>query len=254
VRWILAVLLVGCGRLDFANHAIDGARGPLDSSDALDGHDEDGDGIPDSIDPCPWVAGDNADSDGDGVGDACDPDPGLPNSIQVFSTLQPDARPLLADTTDYTQEADDLRFAGITDGGAIPYPIANSVVEIGFTISALLGSGQHQLAMGGQKGVPYYFVELDDNTPTKDVAVVVYDGSTYMNLAAQNTAGMHPGVGLIRLTADATGQTYTIDAGWVGEMYHAQASVAGYAGAPALQFSVNGLDVQFRYLAIVKRP
>jgi hypothetical protein len=254
VRVALVILLAGCGRLDFANRTIDASRADSPAGDALTGHDEDGDGIPDAFDPCPWVAGDMTDSDGDGVGDACDPDPGKPNTIAVFSTLQPGDRPLLTDTSAYTQEADDLRYAGITAGGTIPYPIASSVVEIGFTITQLLGTGQHQLAMGGQKPAPYYFIELDDNTPTEDVAVVDYDGTSYMTLASQMHGGLHPGVGLIRLTTDIAGPTYRIDAGWVGEMYEATGIVTGYTGAPALQFAVNGLDVQFRYLAIVSRP
>ena len=194
------------------------------------------------------------DSDGDGIGDACDPDPGLPDKIEVFTTLQPGDQPLLSDTTDYTQEADDLRYAGISDGGVIPYPIASSVVEIGFTINSLVGTGQHQLAMGGQGASPYYFIELNDDAAVQDVAVVVFDSGTYTSLGTQDHHGVHPGVGLIRLTTDLGGPTYTIDAGWTGEMYHAAGTVTGYTGAPGLQFAVNGLDVQFRYLAIVKRP
>jgi hypothetical protein len=246
------ILIAGCGRLDFTARAQDAATDV--AADAVTGHDEDGDGIPDLIDPCPWVAGDMTDSDGDGVGDACDPDPGLHDTIEVFTTLQPGDQPLLTNTTDYTQEADDLRFTGIVGGGVVPYPIADSVVEIGFTVISVIGTGQHQLAMGGQKPDPYYFIELDENTTVKDAAVVEYDGANYTNLDAQADNGFHPGVGLIRLTADLAGPTYAIDAGWIGEMYHAQASVPGYAGAPGLQFAVNGLDVQFRYLAIVKRP
>jgi hypothetical protein len=44
------------------------------------GLDTDGDGIPDSVDNCPYVANqDQADSDGDGIGDACDDCPTDPN-------------------------------------------------------------------------------------------------------------------------------------------------------------------------------
>src|SRR5690348_6260060 len=44
------------------------------------GHDEDGDGIDDACDRCPYIASltGDPDSDGDGVGDDCDPHPGAP--------------------------------------------------------------------------------------------------------------------------------------------------------------------------------
>ena len=47
-------------------------------------HDEDGDGVPDCMDVCPGIAGDQADSDHDGVGDMCDPQPGKQDMLVKF--------------------------------------------------------------------------------------------------------------------------------------------------------------------------
>ena len=83
-RIALALLLGGCSQvfgLEPPATAVDGSA-PADTRDVdapqgCDAHDFDGDGISDSCDMCPHVAGTNADSDGDGVGDACDPRPSM---------------------------------------------------------------------------------------------------------------------------------------------------------------------------------
>lgn len=49
-----------------------------------DAPDEDGDGLPDACDSCPYDADNGGDLDGDGVGDACDPRPGLRDTLAYF--------------------------------------------------------------------------------------------------------------------------------------------------------------------------
>jgi len=52
------------------------------------GNDDDGDGLVDTLDPCPADSGDATDGDGDGVGDACDPSPMLAgDSIAAFYSM-----------------------------------------------------------------------------------------------------------------------------------------------------------------------
>ena len=48
-------------------------------------HDEDGDGVPDDCDLCPQLAIDGEDLDCDGIGAACDPNDALPNTRQFFA-------------------------------------------------------------------------------------------------------------------------------------------------------------------------
>lgn len=60
----------GGGRVDAGPIAIDA----LDAAPCVGaGQDEDGDGVADVCDLCPYRSGDQGDSDGDGVGDDCDP-------------------------------------------------------------------------------------------------------------------------------------------------------------------------------------
>jgi hypothetical protein len=69
-------LVSGCGN-NIQEH---GDAGVIDGHVADNGliaeGDDDGDGVPNAVDNCPFVSnGDQADWDGDGIGDPCDPDP-----------------------------------------------------------------------------------------------------------------------------------------------------------------------------------
>ena len=239
--------VAGCGRLDFT------ARGADASADAVTGHDEDGDGIPDVIDPCPWVAGDMTDSDGDGVGDACDPDPGAHDTLALFAPLTSDLPVAFADGLgSWTQRADTLYLDDGSVGDIIAPTLDNTVIEIGFTIISTPGMFQHQIAIGTTGTTkPFYFVELNDNMGAYDVAVADYDGTQYNMLAQTDPGAMHPGLGLIRLTTDPT-PSFTVDTGWVGQMYHQAAATPGYVPASA-KLIVNGLELELRYIAVIER-
>lgn len=246
---LLVGLLAGCGRLDFT------ARGADASADTVTGHDEDGDGIPDSIDPCPWVAGDMMDSDGDGVGDACDPDPGQPDTLALFAPLTSDLPVVFTDALDsWTQRADTLYLNDGSVANNIPQPLDHTVVEVGFTILSTPTTFQHQIAIGTDTaGQPFYFVELNDNMGAYDVAVSEYDGTQYNMLAQQDPGAMHPGLGLIRLSTDAT-PSFTVDAGWVGQMYHLSAATPSFTPGVTPRLIVNHLELELRYIAVIQRP
>jgi hypothetical protein len=89
----LTCLLGSCDWLVGLHHLparpIDGAP-PSDAVDAVSidaplGHDEDGDGVPDTADVCPNIFDPSqTDTDGDGVGDACDPHMNLPIDQIVY--------------------------------------------------------------------------------------------------------------------------------------------------------------------------
>lgn len=255
IRWaVLALALASCGRLGFDVPA--GVEAPDGGADtAMVGHDEDGDGLPDDIDPCPATAGDATDSDSDGVGDACDPHPATPgDSIAVFSPLTPDDQPF--DNPDFMQEADDLRAIGGMASLVWPMPFTAGRIEVGFDILEVLGAGQHQVSSGVERSAPYYFVELNENGPIHDAAVVSYDTTNgYQTLGAMDHAGFHTGRGILRYDVTTVGTPhFQLVAGWEGELYTAAGETPQYDGGFDVRFIMNGVDVQLRYVLIVRSP
>lgn len=247
---VLVVLLAlgACGRRDFdalADAAHDG------SSDALAGHDEDGDGIPDSIDPCPHVAGDRTDTDGDGVGDACDPNPTSPTEHWLlFATMQA-GDTAFDDIAGATQEADSLRFT-TNNSPALTIALDKARIDLGWTANAVVGSSQHQIAFGidSAAATEYYFCELnDDAMGIRDAAIVQFDGTSgYTQLDQVDPGAFHAGVGFSRLDA---GTTSSLETGWTGQLYNLSAATPAFIGGTDIRFSFNGLDVSIRYLAII---
>jgi hypothetical protein len=246
---ILAVLAGSGCRLHFEEQANDaGADGSVDV--AAVSHDEDGDGLPDSADPCPHVAGDATDTDGDGVGDACDVHPSTPTERwRLFSPLTPGTNPF---DQPLSQNADSLQVSGDSAFFSLAETLQTVRIDLGFQINALFGTGQHQIAFGLDTGAtPYYFIELNENTSVKDFNLAKLDMSMYTSVGEAPTAGMHPGTGFIRLDADATSQVWTGYGGWIGELYNIMGSTPGYTGAPLVKFAINGLDVDLRYIAVI---
>ena len=188
---VLVVLLAlgGCGRRDF-DERIDAAVTHDATFDGVTGHDEDGDGFPDSIDPCPHVAGDLTDTDGDGVGDACDPNPTTATEHWVlFATMQA-GDTAYNDITGTMQEAGLARFVG-DNAPYLTFAIANARIDLGWEVHALVGTGQHQVAFGVDNATQpvYYFGELNENSMTiHDAAIVSYDSvNQYQTLAGMES-------------------------------------------------------------------
>lgn len=232
--------------------------------DQVMGHDEDGDGLPDSIDPCPQIAGDTADTDGDGVGDTCDPHPTIPTErITLFATMQPGDVPF-ADTMGWVQNADSI-FGNVNPGG-VPatnqLPISRTVgtvrIDFRFTISAINGTpaDQHQVALGLEGTTPFYFVELNDNNNITQhyLGITSYDMTNgYQSLGQTDVpGGLHTGPGLMIIDANATTKTWSVDAGWLGEVYSTSGNAAAYMGGTTIRLVVNALDFDLQSITIVE--
>ena len=235
------MLIAACGRLDFD---------PIDASSEPIGHDEDGDGVPDTIDVCPHLAGSQLDSDGDGVGDDCDPSPLFPNQhLLLFATLQPGDQPFpLGPNT--TQEMDSLHSNGSTTGDHLTVhtaPYTSIAVAFGADLHAATPTMvQHQYAIEIGSGVPPSdFVELND-IPAPRVRISHFDGSTYTELAGQDLAmGIHPGSVFLQLVFESG--TMTVDAAWFpGEHYHF-ATPSTMTGGDQITLDIRSLDADIRY-------
>lgn len=246
------IVVAGCGRIDFASQSAP----PIDAIaavDAVTGHDEDGDGIPDVIDPCPHIAGDTADADGDGVGDACDPNPSTPTESWIaFYTMQPGDQPF-DDISAFTQKADSLHLAGSVSPLRITRSLGSIRFDLGYDINALFGTGQHQVAAGIDNAATaeYYFGEINQQMAGNDVAIVSYDITNgYKLLGSMTFPGMHPGSGSFRLDASAM-NGHKLVTGWVGEPYTATAPTPAFSGGGDIRIALNGLDMDVRYVALI---
>lgn len=245
------VALAACGRVGF------GERGPAADA-ALDspiGHDEDNDLTGDADDPCPFTPDDGADGDNDGVGDACDPNPMTGGDrISVFSSLEPGTHPF-DDITGWTEDGDALSIS-TNSALSITRPFTSARIELGFVIHALVGSAQHQIAGGIEGTNPYYFAELNENAPVRDVGIFSYDAvNGYQALGTVVHAGMRPGTGLLRIDARAApARSFTVRAGWIGELYDASAGTPAYTSGTSLRLAINGVAVSITYIAVIDSP
>lgn len=255
MRLLGLLALSACGRIDFNERHVSGDAAAVDTAaDTMlsAGHDEDGDGIPDSSDPCPHIAGTAADSDGDGVGDDCDLHPTTATEHWVlFATMQP-GDTAFDDLAGIGQEADAVRSAS-DSSPVLTMNLTNVRIDMAWDVHAVVGTGQHQIAYGidqdATSGV-YYFGELNDNSMGfHDAAIVSFDSTAgYQQLDQQDPGAFHAGSGFTRLD---TGPTHQLITGWTGEMYTLNAATPAYAGGTYIRFAFNGLDVSIRYLAII---
>lgn len=264
MRWAPVVLLAAaCGRLDFGARAIDAAGETAGDAagDAAPPHDEDGDGIPDSIDVCPYLADpDQLDSDGDGVGDACDPAPNDPSQhLALFASLQPSDQPFApAGTGTWMQDTDSIDFDGNQDG-ELHYQLtgSNATIAIGVDVIAQTNgsAAQHQLAVGLEAAVPpFYFGELDEQPGVDMADIAEYDGTTYSQPATKPLAnGVHTGAVTERLTISVQGTTpfAELDGGWPGEPYDVVAQTPSFSGGTVVTVTINNLVCNVRYVWIV---
>jgi hypothetical protein len=247
VRGALLVVLLGCGRVGF------------DATVAA-AHDEDGDGVPDLSDDCPFLADpQQADRDHDGVGDACDPEPDLPRQqLRVFAPMTGDVPCHLFsdDGVPWMQQADSVDITGsISAGLDCPFPIADTDIWVGFDLAGVHGL-PHQFALDirDPTTVPWYYGEIYDDGGGPHAAISEYDGTSYMGLAATSMPALHAGTLTDHLTTRtaATGTAqFRIDIGWPGEPYNAQGATTAFSGVTSFALYLQNLDVSIRYLAII---
>ncbi len=273
---VLLVIAGGCGRLGFESHSTssDGdvprdAVHIIDVGTAVDmgphpeagtcvgsGHDEDGDGVDDNCDLCPWVADPlQPDTDGDFLGDACDPDPS-PEAIVLFD-------PFVADTAAWhynnahSYVADSLRIGAITDytGQYLTTGVGRDHLVIGGHVDATaIGAGQIVLGVGPASGNATYFCELYQDAGGLILSLTyTLDGVGYANET------------IVPLTGSLSGQDYILEldrrppnaictATWKGARHVASGAIPGGVTEEIYYLAQNQLQVDLRYFARVAYP
>lgn len=146
IREALCLLaLAGCGRVAFDEGSPD-APAPE--------HDEDRDGIGDSVDNCPHIANaDQSNDDGDGAGNPCDPNPGIPGESIVFF------EPFL----DMSRWSSHLSASATSDGESV---IADSRAGGEFYAVAPIALAHDRIVAGGR-------IDAQDATVIRQVTVAV---------------------------------------------------------------------------------
>jgi hypothetical protein len=251
VRALAFVLLIACGRVGFEARAID----------AMAGHDEDGDGIPDTLDNCPHIPNvDQADRDGDGVGDVCDPQPDVPEeSIAYFSPFV--TSPFVFEygsASQLTSTGDAVVFDGEPGQvmAAIDVPLHHDLVWFGGQILDMTATF-HQLAILPTDDVNAahdYFEMFDDTTtPPPYVGITHYDGSGIYTSDAKVTlsGAFHTGPITFQATVAVPTLSMGILAGWTGETYPAKASTPILIDASTFHVTVTGIQVELDYVVVI---
>jgi hypothetical protein len=254
----LVVCVVACGRVDFAQHAANDARPDATHPDAVTGHDEDGDGVPDVVDNCPHVANaDQADTDGDGVGDECDPLPTTPTEhIAYFDPIVSDPFQL-NDAALFTATGDAIVADGSTGAAVmiLPLAIGNDLIQIGGSIVELGDISGRQISMSSTTDItdPYDYAELFQDDDVHYVALSHFTGSDYAPIQADDLGADVPTGSLVFAWSPAAS---TQSAALVVELgnaaFSAQTPLDVSPAGSALQVSVSKLVVQIDYIVEIE--
>jgi hypothetical protein len=243
-------MVAGCGRLGFDP--------PADPS----AHDEDGDGVPDLVDDCPFVANpDQLDTDGDGVGDACDPEPMIPRqSLALFAPMTaPPSATLVAKTTagTWTPLADSWQFDGPASGGLVAkLPLADSDIWLGLNIDEVFGFPR-QAAVNLVEPVvtPFYYADCYDAGGNPAMGINYANGTSFQTLQSSRLAnGIHAGPLLyhVAVRTAATGTAaFTSTLEWPQEPYTATAPTPSYTGRTQFVLSTQNLSFTVKWIAVV---
>jgi hypothetical protein len=167
--------------------------------------DEDGDGVPNSMDICPTIHSDeigaDTDDDGDGVGNACDPRPGTPDCLALFDDFASLSPHWQFEGAPITFQSDAQGSQVHFDGGPesimfLDVPLDLRSLSIG---GYLPGSASQHRAVQifldhvlgrGISGTACGIDQADESAPTQVVNVEVTDGEDAILAAAP--AGSYP--------------------------------------------------------------
>lgn len=249
---VLAVLASGC-RVNFGSQP--DANGNVDAvdaaADALLGHDEDGDGIPDTADFCPHIPeAANLDSDGDLVGDVCDRNSAsAKQSWLLFSPMGALPGFQVGPTGAWTMNGDDWHYDDVASQSQLIRDglVRDVDVWVGFDVETL-GTGGIQAAIVINGSAPYWYAELfDGGQGNSRLSITEYDGSNFIARASMVTGATFP-TGRTDLYLSTRGAiSFTAISGPDMVTYLTPA----YAGDQFLDIAFGNHSGRVRYVAIV---
>ena len=258
---VLVIALVAACRWNFDAVGTDGGPGGPDATDAPAGHDEDGDGVPDSTDTCPHVDGDQADRDGDGVGDLCDPAPDTAGEQLVLFDPMITGSGFEVVSASWEDAGDAYRCDASTEFCEIKRPLVfdRGIVEIGVDVVVHVDTApQHQISISlfDTPLDPYDYVEVyETGTSAGYAAVTSFDGTTYLPLTMQAmTSGIHTGRLRLQYAVTAPTPTVGVTARWSPEVYETSVPIANHAAGSFVAISAQGLVVELAYIAAIAAP
>lgn len=217
----MAVAVAGCGRIGFGDVATATGDGSVDvpgdtaGTCVAVGHDEDGDGVDDACDDCPFVAEvAQVDRDGDGVGDACDPHPAQPTERIAFFD------PFTTRRTEWTPKnpgatfmADSLVIAGGTGCEvSLAFQPATDVFQLGGHVVDVPGTGNAQVLIAAAQDPAYYYCELIDGSSHFNVTYTLDQSGFFTAASTTMLAPLAPDPLAMSLQQDA--QTITCATTW----------------------------------------
>jgi hypothetical protein len=217
------------------------------------GHDEDGDGIPDSADNCPHLANaDQKDTDGDRVGDVCDPEPTTPRqSIILFSPMTgPDPS---YTATGWTFGTDSWHLDPNTKQSLFrSLPVANVDLWVQLEIPTAATMKPVQIALVPAPEVtPAFFGEIyDDGAPY--VGTEEDAGSGVYTVVAMSPITAFPtGTVILHVQARMTPPKIEVEMRSPGSTVVLSNGVTGYSGGGRIQLLVWNVGVDVDSLTVI---
>jgi hypothetical protein len=261
---LVAIALSGCGRISFDPRGDAGGDAVADAvflDVMLANHDEDGDGIDDAIDTCPFASVPQTDRDGDGVGDRCDPEPDNPRQqlATFIDGTSLSGFTFLNGTPSWTVANDDLRFDASSIGSRMEItlgPYEGVAVAMSLDIVSIVGAmAQHQIALHASDdiGAAHTFVELNEEVAYQRWQITDFDGvGNYTDLSSQQlVSAVHPG------RIDFLAQSFSdgaihFEGGWgVAEHYSVDVPTSNKIPASKYLIDFNGMVMDVHYIWIV---
>ena len=243
---VVIATLAGCGRVGFD---------PL--GDQATGHDEDGDGVPDSVDVCPFLDDDQRDQDDDGVGDACDPEPVVRRQrIALFLAMTADDPVIPRQVGTWRIRDDSWETTGIPYSDLeVDVPLVSAEIYAGLDVIAHPAFPQQiGIDAGDFDGMPYYYGEVYRNDAGGNgfTGLSHYDGGTSYSPVNHKplTTPFPIGSTTVHLTVEAVNPQMAFSSDLV-QVQPVSSSTPLFTGASSFAVTVQSSIVAVRYMAVI---